>query len=713
MDDGEGGLPIILAYVDDVNILLPHEDVKDFLDNCEAYGEPLGAILNEEKTRVLTTCKGTSLLDRMRNSSWALGRGDLINTLEKAISKYSKHKDGSMCEETNGLRVLGVPLGNESFCQTFISNQFQNAKSDAIKILEGLDDSQTQLQVFRQCTVHKMTHLFTSDVLTSDLSKLPKNWHIWNSSFCNEFSDMVNSFLATLLLRNDLPAHAQMIASMSTNSGGLGIQHPRCTAIPSCVLTVKRCIEYTSKGVWVGKIHDRVTLPSTITALYKDWETSESPIFHIFRTYSTPIMKVCVHDSVDDREEHFMFHSSVNTCKERIRDEAGRRIRNDTLPNLLGEIAKIKLDEILEPKTSKSLLDMPRAEASNRQSNIIFELNLKRKLRLPLWPTEAPVKCSCGDIMDPWGDHAFCCSSNNKGPMHNQIRDGIIKLFQRILQTIKMIDNKASVEREPEGLLSRAPGLRPFDLAISLDHLIADSPWKSTLRYLGFDVNVISSAASSSSTSQTARKHESTRRLRDAEKGKFCRVGYTTKSGFTLPGDDIIGDIIEMKAALIPIAVSEFGKFGPLFERFLFNIPTKQLTIDDESKHAQAADRLARSKDVPRGSLIKANDMWRHSNPDDYYGFSYKAMDPKTYAEQQLGQIFQLAASNHILRAYKKVKPKPINVPENTLPMLCHYIDVAPSDSQSINSTVGNSMTGSVNDDSLGSNNVTLVVPSV
>lgn len=106
---------------------------------------------------------------------------------------------------------------------------------------------------------------------------------------------------------------------------------------------------------------------------------------------------------------------------------------------------------------------------------------MKRKLRLPLWPTEAPVKCSCGDIMDPWGDHAFCCSSNNKGPMHNQIRDGIIKLFQRILQTIKMIDNKASVEREPEGLLSRAPGLRPFDLAISLDHLIADSPWKSTL----------------------------------------------------------------------------------------------------------------------------------------------------------------------------------------------------------------------------------------
>ena len=87
-------------------------------------------------------------------------------------------------------------------------------------------------------------------------------------------------------------------------------------------------------------------------------------------------------------------------------------------------------------------------------------------------------------------------------------------------------------------------------------------------------------------------------------------------------------------------------------------------------------------------------------------------MDPKTYAEQQLGQIFQLAASNHILRTYKKVKPTPVPVPEKTLPLLCHYIDMAPSESKSINSIVDDSMTGSVNDDSLSSN-VSLVVPSV
>ena len=181
-DDGEGGLPLIMAYVDDCNALLPHEDVLDFLEAFKKYGEPLGAVLNTEKTRILTTCKNNSLIDRMRNSHRAHGRTDLINSLETAIKRFSKNKDGSMCEVQDGLRILGVPIGNNDFCKSFINKQLEKAKNDATTILEGLDDSQTKLQVFRQCTVHKMTHLFTSDVLSSKMSDLPKNWHLWRLS---------------------------------------------------------------------------------------------------------------------------------------------------------------------------------------------------------------------------------------------------------------------------------------------------------------------------------------------------------------------------------------------------------------------------------------------------------------------------------------------------------------------------------------------------
>jgi len=680
LDDDQGGLPLIMAFVDDTNALLPHEDVHDFLKAFRKYGEPLGARLNVDKTRIMTTCKNTSLIKRMRDAPWARGRKDLIDDLELAIKTFSRNKkDGSMVEVQDGLRVLGVPIGNNEFCKAFISAQLAKAKVDASKILEGLDDLQTKLQVFRQCTVHKMTHLFASDVLIGNMSKLPKNWHLWNSAMCTEFNEMVDSFLCSILQRPTLPSHAHIIASMSSNEGGLGLQNPRCTAIPSCVLTLKRCIDFTQKGVWVGKVNDRVTLPSTITSLFKDWETSTSDIFTIFRTYSPSIINTCVHESIENRTEHFLFESSPNTCKERIRDAAARRIRNDNLPQFLSPIAKAKIGEILEPSTSKALLDMPRIDAKNRQNNVHFLINLKRKLRLELW--DKPVRCSCGDIMDVWGDHAFNCKSNTKTQMSNQIRDGIVKLFTRILYTVRMIDSKTAVDTELEGYLDRAPNLRPFDLYVTLDHLISDSPWKTPLRLLGFDVTVIPSAASSSSTSQSARKHESIRRLRDAEQMKLCRDDYTNKSGFTLSGDDIIGDILESKAALIPIAVSEFGQFGPLFRRFLFNDNALPLNIPaNKFKNAHAADKLARSKDVPRGILQKANDIWRHSNPDDYYGFSHKAKDPLTYAEQQLGNIFLNASSNHILRVYKKVKPKPVNLPKcGQEPLLCHYIDPAPS----------------------------------
>ena len=53
--------------------------------------------------------------------------------------------------------------------------------------------------------------------------------------------------------------------------------------------------------------------------------------------------------------------------------------------------------------------------------------------------------------MDPWGDHAFCCTVITKTTMHNDIRDGMIKLFKRVLTTCKLIVNPAQIEKELEG----------------------------------------------------------------------------------------------------------------------------------------------------------------------------------------------------------------------------------------------------------------------
>ena len=47
-DDDKGGIPLILGYIDDINVLIPLQDVHLFLKLFKQFGEPLGAILNTE-----------------------------------------------------------------------------------------------------------------------------------------------------------------------------------------------------------------------------------------------------------------------------------------------------------------------------------------------------------------------------------------------------------------------------------------------------------------------------------------------------------------------------------------------------------------------------------------------------------------------------------------------------------------------------------------
>ena len=64
-DDGIGGAPIILAYVDDTNVLIPLEDVEDFLYLFNKYGNPLGAFLNLTKTKILTSTMGAAPIAKL------------------------------------------------------------------------------------------------------------------------------------------------------------------------------------------------------------------------------------------------------------------------------------------------------------------------------------------------------------------------------------------------------------------------------------------------------------------------------------------------------------------------------------------------------------------------------------------------------------------------------------------------------------------------
>ena len=121
-DDGHGSIGFSLGYVDDVNAMLSHHDVEYFLQMFKKLGEPLGAILNTDKTRIMTTTTGKSLVERLKGHH-NKGKQLLGHQLANTISTFSTSKVNDLSipvEVTDGLRVLGAPIGSIEFCHQFL-----------------------------------------------------------------------------------------------------------------------------------------------------------------------------------------------------------------------------------------------------------------------------------------------------------------------------------------------------------------------------------------------------------------------------------------------------------------------------------------------------------------------------------------------------------------------------------------------------------------
>jgi hypothetical protein len=187
------------------------------------------------------------------------------NDLLQAISIYLTEKNNNdrfdPVEVTDGLRVLGAPIRSKSFCKNFINKAMAKAESDAEKIVSGLKDLQTIMKIDSTCTVHKTTHLFPSDIIMADHDTLPDCYYFLESLLPQAFTKMTNTLICRLIETRELPAHEEIISSLTINQAGLGLQHPRANAIPAFMTTMKRCLQYSAQGVWLGYNKPRHILP--------------------------------------------------------------------------------------------------------------------------------------------------------------------------------------------------------------------------------------------------------------------------------------------------------------------------------------------------------------------------------------------------------------------------------------------------------------------
>ena len=282
---------------------------------------------------------------------------------------------------------------------------------------------------------------------------------------------------------------------MGVRNGGLGLPSPRNIAIPNLVLSLRRCLQYSIEGVWIGHNHKPVRLPSHISNLYRDWETSLLKPFRIFNHYRMDVATICVKPGVKgDQWEHFLHKSSLNTCRERIKHVASCRTYAylEHAFNLEGDMVSLNMiPELLDSKLVQGLLDMSRSNPKNRYKNDLFGINLKRKLRLDIWPGNSAIVCPlCKKAMDRKGDHFFRCKRISKTPMHDQWRDGLRALMQEILPLVSLIRSKTTVRDKQRGLVRKLKNtrVRPADISFRVDHSLGKSHWRTPIQTLLFDV---------------------------------------------------------------------------------------------------------------------------------------------------------------------------------------------------------------------------------
>ena len=75
-----------------------------------------------------------------------------------------------------------------------------------------------------------------------------------------QFNAMMCNVLAHITDREIIPANSFHISTMSVSQGGLGLIDPRSSSIPTLMLQIRKCIQYSQTGVRVSQTQPNVPL---------------------------------------------------------------------------------------------------------------------------------------------------------------------------------------------------------------------------------------------------------------------------------------------------------------------------------------------------------------------------------------------------------------------------------------------------------------------
>jgi hypothetical protein len=146
---GDNGL--LKFYIDDGNLVCPHDRMLTALTFLDTEGPPLGYIIKRNK--------GTYLLGRCASSAVALSRKQhLIDTFGFHPDIIRIHPDNGGLPLAYGARILGGLCGTDEFILAELDTIMTKLSKDALAI-KNVEDTQVKFLLLRWCFSQKITHL--------------------------------------------------------------------------------------------------------------------------------------------------------------------------------------------------------------------------------------------------------------------------------------------------------------------------------------------------------------------------------------------------------------------------------------------------------------------------------------------------------------------------------------------------------------------------
>ena len=109
----------------------------------------------------------------------------------------------------------------------------------------------------------------------------------------------------------------------------------------------------------------------------------------------------------------------------------------------------------------------------------------------------------------------------------------------------------------------------------------------------------------------------------------------TQSPGDKIHGDVLIGELVQRKIILLPMPIDPHGKWGPMFDQFLFGTrPPDPLVFRANRPNATRMDELATKHPCPMGIIPTACVKWKQQDQrKQLYGHSHTAPTPKQYIQ--------------------------------------------------------------------------------